>query len=60
MQPRGRDRPESRGVAYLAAFLGQRIGLAFAFLACGSGGVASMRRSTSSGDGVGRLFMVGA
>jgi len=51
-----RDRP-NRGAAYLAAFLGQLIGFGFAFLTCGAGGVASILRNTSSGEGIGRLFM---
>lgn len=45
-----RDRPaRGRKPAYLAGFAG---GFCAAFL-CGSGGVESIRRSTSSGDGGG-------
>jgi hypothetical protein len=41
---------------YLSAFLAF---FGFGFLAtCGAGGVFSIRRSTSSGEGVGRLVMV--
>jgi hypothetical protein len=50
----------NRGVAYLATFFGQTIGLGFFFAGFGAGGVFNMRRSTSSGLGVGRcLIMVG-
>ena len=48
----------NRGAAYFAARFGQTIGLGFFFAGFGAGGVFSIRRSTSSGEGRCCLFMV--
>ncbi|MEK6245777.1 MAG: hypothetical protein AABM33_14925, partial [Pseudomonadota bacterium] len=53
-----RDRPEPGEAAYLAAFFGQTSGEGFAFFTRGSGGVLSIRRSTSSGVGSARFSFV--
>ena len=49
----------NRGVAYLAAFFGQAIGLGFFLAGLGAGGVFNMRRSTSSGFGDWLLMVMG-
>jgi hypothetical protein len=53
-----RDRPTTKKPAYLAGFLG----FFWAAFLCGSGGVLSILRSTSSGRGIGLasgFFMAG-
>jgi hypothetical protein len=54
-----RDRPEAPKPGYLAGFLAGFAGV-LGLETCGAGGVASIRRSTSSSDGglTGRLVMV--